>query len=159
MALRLGRIVGPLGLAAPLRAHTDSQNNIVNAERRGKRQVLIRPSSKVVVKFLSVMQKHGECGDRYKGGRTCCTEVEQTRRGIVTGEKEPSARVGGSALAGTAIWLADTIGEDAPSIASMAAAPQPPTRSITAPRLRLRHSRVALSLREIMPLLCAAHSS
>lgn len=36
------------------------QNNIVNAERRGKRQVLIRPSSKVVVKFLSVMQRHGE---------------------------------------------------------------------------------------------------
>lgn len=37
-----------------------SQNNIVNAERRGKRQVLIRPSSKVIVKFLSVMQRHGE---------------------------------------------------------------------------------------------------
>ena len=36
------------------------QNNIVNAERRGKRQVLIRPSSKVVVKVLTVMQKHGE---------------------------------------------------------------------------------------------------
>lgn len=36
------------------------QNNIVNAERRGKRQVLIRPSSKVIIKFLSVMQRHGE---------------------------------------------------------------------------------------------------
>jgi hypothetical protein len=35
------------------------QTNIVNAERRGKRQVLIRPSSKVIVKFLSVMQRHG----------------------------------------------------------------------------------------------------
>jgi small subunit ribosomal protein S15Ae len=38
----------------------DCLNNMVNAERRGKRQVLIRPSSKVIVKFLSVMQRHGE---------------------------------------------------------------------------------------------------
>ncbi|CAO3645267.1 40S ribosomal protein S22-A [Cunninghamella echinulata] len=41
----------------------DCLNNINNAERRGKRQVLIRPSSKVIVKFLSVMQKHGYIGE------------------------------------------------------------------------------------------------
>ena len=41
------------------------QNNIVNAERRGKRQVLIRPSSKVIVKFLSVMQRHGRFPSLY----------------------------------------------------------------------------------------------
>ncbi|PWN50882.1 putative RPS22A-ribosomal protein S15a.e.c10, cytosolic [Violaceomyces palustris] len=41
----------------------DALNSIVNAERKGKRQVLVRPSSKVVIKFLSVMQKHGYIGD------------------------------------------------------------------------------------------------
>lgn len=37
----------------------DALNAINNAEKAGKRQVLIRPSSKVIIKFLSVMQKHG----------------------------------------------------------------------------------------------------
>ena len=37
----------------------DALKTILNAERRGRRQVLIRPASKVVVKFLRQMQKAG----------------------------------------------------------------------------------------------------
>ena len=41
----------------------DALMAISNAEKSGKRQVLIRPASKVIVKFLTVMMKHGYIGE------------------------------------------------------------------------------------------------
>ncbi|OQR74144.1 40S ribosomal protein S15a isoform 1 [Tropilaelaps mercedesae] len=38
-------------------------NSINNAEKRGKREVLIRPCSNVIIKFLSVMMKKGYIGE------------------------------------------------------------------------------------------------
>ncbi|KAI1423862.1 40S ribosomal protein S22-like protein [Xylaria sp. FL1777] len=39
---------------------SDAMNSINNADRMGKRQVLIRPASKVTVEFLNIMQKHDD---------------------------------------------------------------------------------------------------
>ena len=41
----------------------DALRSISNAEKRGKRQVLIRPCSKVIIRFLTVMMKHGYIGE------------------------------------------------------------------------------------------------
>lgn len=54
----------------------DCLKTIVNAEKRGRRQVLIRPSSKVVVRFLQCMQKRG----RFNLFPSLCLKLFHLRR-------------------------------------------------------------------------------
>lgn len=41
----------------------DALKSICNAQRVGKKQVVLRPSSKVIVRFLHLMQQNGYIGD------------------------------------------------------------------------------------------------
>merc|ERR1712230_216442 len=59
---RLENLVNPYNTAKMVKSSVlnDALKSMNNAEKAGKRQVLIRPSSKVIVK---VLQKHGYIGE------------------------------------------------------------------------------------------------
>lgn len=72
----------------------DALKCINNAEKRGKRQVLLRPCSKVIVRFLTVMMKHGEWTLTRHHVPVQLQELTASRRGKISVSTQITARHG-----------------------------------------------------------------
>ncbi|PNP80449.1 hypothetical protein FNYG_06048 [Fusarium nygamai] len=72
---------------------SDALKSINNAEKQGKRQVILCPSSKVIVKFLELMQRHGyvsefEEVDDNRGGKIVVQLTGRPRFNVRLGDLE-----------------------------------------------------------------------
>ena len=85
----------------------DCLRSIFNAEKRGKRQVLIRPASKVIVKFLQQMMKHG--AQHAATSHRKLTHATQPRVSAASGRPDVDVADGLSAAA-MGRWAAGTGG-------------------------------------------------
>ncbi len=65
----------------------DALKNINNAEKAGKRQVMIRPASKVITKFLQVMQRHGTLQTIPRASEETPVPREKIQFGMITGRR------------------------------------------------------------------------
>ncbi|RYC56451.1 hypothetical protein CHU98_g9753 [Xylaria longipes] len=70
----------------------DAMNSINNADRMGKRQVMIRPASKVTVEFLNIMQKHGKPGTLRALAVVACSQSNDRLRRRIRDRRRPPQR-------------------------------------------------------------------
>lgn len=68
----------------------DALKTMYNAEKRGKRQILIRPSSRVVIKFLQVMMKKGKL-TKVNDGCMFCDRLQHLRKAVTSNKSAAHA--------------------------------------------------------------------